>query len=535
VPISQPLPHPPPVGDHRSAQTTLVRSLRPVRIVLSLAFLAVVILSPGEQVADLGTKVSLLLAATAGGNAIANLTGILGWTREVSGGRAFALQMATDTLLALAGMLMLDAAATPLAWVALLLPVFDAGVVFGPIAAGITWGSLSLFYVVLKLQFEPTGDGGADVLRLAVQQLAAVAVVALPAMHVATRLRDDLSHSHGARVEADDRSAELLHVADAAQQLARARDGGTVLEIALSCATALGFPSVDVCERHGDRPWQLLRAAGALRGPEPNRDHRLDAAATTGAIVRCDPGDEDTELRLLGFRACAVLPISNDPAYGVALRAWSTRPLEAESSVVEALELLGRLSSGSWQSTKTLANLESWSMTLAHQALHDELTGLANRAHLIDRLDRSLARVTSTGGRCSVLFLDLDGFKQVNDRLGHDAGDAVLQAVAARLGRQVRGHDLVARLGGDEFVVVVDEPAGPDEVAAIAERLCEAVGAPLAIGAATTQLGVSVGIAHASPGDTAERLLTTADGLMYEAKRGGGGRFVAERPETRSR
>ena len=167
---------------------------------------------------------------------------------------------------------------------------------------------------------------------------------------------------------------------------------------------------------------------------------------------------------------------------------------------------------------------ERFQATLAFQARHDPLTGLANRALLADRLGGLLPTGASP---ISVLYLDLDGFKQINDEYGHDAGDAVLQIVSNRLSAAVREGDLVARLGGDEFVLLC--PGAPaEEAVRLAERLVRDVSQPVSWRGLTLHVGVSIGIAaHV---DEAERspaaVLRTADAAMYEAKRHGRGRWV---------
>ncbi len=164
-------------------------------------------------------------------------------------------------------------------------------------------------------------------------------------------------------------------------------------------------------------------------------------------------------------------------------------------------------------------NLRDLHVVLSEQAVRDPLTGLANRALLAERLTASLARDTRSGESTGVLFLDLDGFKEVNDRFGHAVGDAVLRAVADRLRRAVRPSDTVARLGGDEFVVVV-EGASPAAVDALARRLTGAVAAPLTVQGTTLNIGVSVGVALAESGRAeASALLSQADSRMYDAKR----------------
>jgi len=156
---------------------------------------------------------------------------------------------------------------------------------------------------------------------------------------------------------------------------------------------------------------------------------------------------------------------------------------------------------------------------LTEQAVRDPLTGLANRTLFDERLRGSLARDARTGGSTGVLFLDLDGFKDVNDRHGHAVGDAVLRAVAERLTAGVRPADTVARLGGDEFVVLVDGATAAG-MSALVSRLRAAVQAPLAVRGQTLDVGVSVGMALVSEGaaDPAS-LVAEADQRMYEAKR----------------
>ena len=157
---------------------------------------------------------------------------------------------------------------------------------------------------------------------------------------------------------------------------------------------------------------------------------------------------------------------------------------------------------------------------LTEQAVRDPLTGLANRILFDERLRASLSRDARTGGSTGVLFLDLDGFKDVNDRHGHAVGDAVLRSVADRLTAGVRPADTVARLGGDEFVVLV-EGATPAGMSALVARLREAVQAPLTIRGDTLDVGVSVGMALAAEGSAdPASLVAEADKRMYDAKRG---------------
>ncbi len=166
---------------------------------------------------------------------------------------------------------------------------------------------------------------------------------------------------------------------------------------------------------------------------------------------------------------------------------------------------------------------------LVHEALHDRLTGLPNRALLVDRLAQSLQDLPRQERTSSVavVFLDVDRFKVINDSLGHEAGDAVLVALARALESLMRPGDTVARFGGDEFVVLCKGLAGSKEARGIADRLLAAVSEPLLAGTSEVVLTVSAGIAlatspQAQPGD----LLRDADAAMYRAKRDGRARAV---------
>jgi diguanylate cyclase (GGDEF)-like protein len=170
---------------------------------------------------------------------------------------------------------------------------------------------------------------------------------------------------------------------------------------------------------------------------------------------------------------------------------------------------------------------------LVRLALSDPLTGLPNRILFADRLDQALARAarSTTRGRKAprlvVMFIDLDGFKAVNDAMGHLAGDEVLVEVARRLVEQVRDADTVARLGGDEFTVLCEAVQSTDGGVALAQRLAASLAAPYATEAGGAELSAAIGIALATPAvEDAAALLRRADAAMYAAKREGAGRVA---------
>jgi len=173
---------------------------------------------------------------------------------------------------------------------------------------------------------------------------------------------------------------------------------------------------------------------------------------------------------------------------------------------------------------------------LRHQAFHDPLTGLANRALLTDRAEQALVRSARSGATVAVLLVDLDGFKSVNDSLGHQVGDIVLCEVARRLESLVRSEDTVARLGGDEFVILIDDVSGVDEMSAMADRVCDVLRPRFALPgwdyAVTASVGVAVG--SASEADVHD-LLRDADTAMYVAKTSGKDTVRMFRPSMHER
>jgi len=156
---------------------------------------------------------------------------------------------------------------------------------------------------------------------------------------------------------------------------------------------------------------------------------------------------------------------------------------------------------------------------LEHQANHDALTGLANRNLLMDRLEHTLACAQRYGQKPAVLFVDLDNFKTINDTLGHDAGDRLVQAVAKRLVQCLREVDTVARLGGDEFVVIIQDAAEESDVTQVMRRIIEAVSQPFTIDGSELFVTCSMGAAvHPRDGEDVATLLKNADAAMYRAK-----------------
>ncbi len=230
---------------------------------------------------------------------------------------------------------------------------------------------------------------------------------------------------------------------------------------------------------------------------------------------------------------------------GVRIRAGMAAPVHDKSTVVGALAV------GSYQPDRgytardqqilqvfaeqvSLAVSDAQTRAAMQQAFHDSLTGLASRALFMDRLDQALVSA-ARGRRCvATLFVDLDGFKMINDSLGHTAGDSVLVGVAGRLRSCLRPEDTAARLGGDEFAVVLQDVAA-DQAVAIAERIIVELRAPFPIDGREVFVNASIGVAFNTDRDTdGQMLLRNADLAMYHAKRNGKGRHEIFEPSMRT-
>ncbi len=176
---------------------------------------------------------------------------------------------------------------------------------------------------------------------------------------------------------------------------------------------------------------------------------------------------------------------------------------------------------------KRLVELDQQRAELHHQAHHDYLTGLPNRLLLVNRFKQMLARSRRNGTIVAVFFVDLDKFKVINDRYGHDAGDIVLQTTAQRLRDVVREEDTVVRMGGDEFIILLEDLQNSAYLQMISNKLLEIISQPIHWNSTELLVGASIGIACApSDGDTIDKLASCADARMYKAKSTGGAKVI---------
>ncbi|MFN8666053.1 MAG: EAL domain-containing protein [Gemmatimonadaceae bacterium] len=309
--------------------------------------------------------------------------------------------------------------------------------------------------------------------------------------------------------------------------------------VARLAVTVLGVPAATLALLGADR--RTFRAGGFAR---PWISHDSGVLVRTGLVSRAlDNGgvlsledatapSADQSMRLaageMQIRSLALATLTRpDGTVLGTLVAMSDEPRAWGEEQLRLLAELADAASTELQLRHALAEREMRERQLRHDSLHDALTGLPNRALFMKRLTDASLRARRTGdGLFAVLFLDLDDFKLVNDSMGHQVGDEVLVTVARRLEECVRGGDIVARLGGDEFAILLERVTDARDTALVADRVQQALKAPMNIGGYEWVTSASIGVVlSSSASERPEYLLRSADMAMYRAKHQGRSRF----------
>ena len=277
----------------------------------------------------------------------------------------------------------------------------------------------------------------------------------------------------------------------------------TSLDIDVGSPSRMALPALPSGATIADCDRLLIAVAAKLRDMADAPMPGSDPAPTAG----------DGELHRTAVMECAV---ALEQAHMRLERHHRVR-LQLEQALLDSRVAIA-------QTRDELAGTRASQDRARYLALHDGLTALPNRAFFIQQLRAAMAEAMQQRQPLAVLFLDLNGFKPINDTHGHATGDELLRIVAARLTRTVRARDMVSRLGGDEFACLLAGVPSREQLEHLVYKLRDAVQAPCRIGDITLTVGASVGIAVApKDGDTADALLARADAAMYHAKRHHGG------------
>jgi diguanylate cyclase (GGDEF)-like protein/PAS domain S-box-containing protein len=268
----------------------------------------------------------------------------------------------------------------------------------------------------------------------------------------------------------------------------------------------------------------VARAATGLLADA--RDLRLDPGASAlgewleQGLPRCfDDAQEEAAVAAAALspqaRSLMVVPIRHEGRVAALLLAVQPEPAVFRPEDVESLELLSVVVTAAIGQDELRAHAE----LSAHRALHDALTELPNRVLFGDRIQQALLTAEREGGRCAVLLMDLDRFKEINDTLGHAAGDHVLKVVSTRLNGCLRASDTVARLGGDEFGLLLPKQTEPSEIVRLLDKISAAIEEPIDLDGLPLAIESSIGVAfYPDHGLTSEELMQRADVAMYTAK-----------------
>lgn len=330
-----------------------------------------------------------------------------------------------------------------------------------------------------------------------------------------------------------DRLHEIEALLDASRAVNSGHELDTVLDVILGRAVdMLGGSGASVrrlvTTRDGEPELVVTATQGAVEavgqssqlgeGPAGRAARMREALLLTGRTAKSGERSEDSVM---------AIPMFNGPDLIGVLSVWAPPGRSLSEFDMRAAKVFAEHAAAAVSKADLLDAAKRDAQRLEHASLHDGLTGLGNRGQLTKCIDSALGRLAPGGPGVAVLFCDLDGFKTINDSLGHAAGDGLLTIFAERLRGVLRGDSMAARVGGDEFAVLIEGLRDPHTAGAVAERVIAAVEQPFTVGGRELRTSVSIGIALAGF-DTSDReldideLLRRADIAMYAAKRSGG-------------
>lgn len=428
------------------------------------------------------------------------------------------IELGIDTILVV--VLSTLTGSTGLGWVLFALPIIEAAVRFGLVGALNHWMVLTTLTIAARIwvfEFRDTSDLLTE-LENTLDQMSVLFLVVVPGAYLAEQLLGDVAEQRRALQQVVDRSDLLERVADSGRRVSQL-DGNHV-DAVIEGTRTLGFDAVDLVFTTGEE-WRKLGGSSAWDLPIPGEaaSGLTDADLVHPALLI--EGDDALERRSLdtyGLGVVITSAIAISSAGRAVLRAGVRSGRAITLGEIDAFRLLAGQAAVALQNHELLSEITSIHGELEHQAHHDALTGLPNRVMLVE----TLADALENDARPALMFLDLDGFKPVNDRLGHDAGDELLCQVGQRLIAASPRDALVARIGGDEFTILLRGELAEVRAAEIAGAVATLIEEPFTVNGESVRIGTSIGVAFGEPALRGAELIRRADVAMYVAKHGTG-------------
>lgn len=492
--------------------------IRRVRILVGVLIAAQFVLDPSrfEVFGETDGRVPLLLgllAALAATNAASTLLRSPSWQRRLP-----SLELTADTLLVV--FLSALTGSAGLGWVLFALPIIEAAVRFGLVGALTHWMVLTTLAISTRVwSFEVSASFELlEELEQTLDQMSVLFLVVVPGAYLAEQLVADAADQRRAVGRVVARSDLLERVAKASRSVSQL--GGDPVSETVDGTRSLGFDVVDLVAMTptgwkkigGEDQWDLPHPGDSGSGLRP--EDLIHNA------LRID-GDSDAEresLDAFGLAVVITAVVAVTEVGRAVLRAGLRSGRVLDEGQIDAFQLLAGQANVALQNHELLSEITSIHGELEHRAHHDALTGLPNRVLLLERLDDALG----SGERPALMFLDLDGFKPVNDRLGHDAGDSLLQQVSNRLQRAAPAGSTVARVGGDEFTVLLTGEVTAAEAENVARRITDSISQPFVVNEDHVRVGASIGISFGDASVGSSEIVRQADVAMYVAKHGDG-------------
>ena len=527
-------------GTSAELAVLLAYRLRTVKIavqstVLALGAMVIYALLPGHGHIEAASYIALVAVAAGGCALMARLP----WHRLFDAGygmRCLYAWSAMDIVLVTAAVAVTGHADSPLWLVYVFTTIFFA-------ASYPLRGQAALLAFTFACYVGDIGASGWDIgaSELFIR-LASLAIVNFMTSFLSRELMQETRGHVEAREESETRATLLAKVAGAARSMSTL-DSSRVLDIVVTSVVDIGFEGAEICmfneakgtwsvpyRRGISVDYELTQPAEVGLAGEVRRRRQTvvleDYTAWEGGLA---------PVRNAGFRTTVATPVwSGSDLVGVLIAGTFARrsilPYESE-----CLELLAAQVGAALVNARRYTERAAFEAELQHQAFHDSLTGLPNRALFVDRLNHSLNRAARGDSSVGVLFLDLDRFKTINDSLGHDVGDLLLRDVATRLKSCLRPGDTLSRYGGDEFTILLESLEDGGAVT-VAERILDVLRAPFHLAGRQVLTSASIGIAFApSPFGDESDPMREADLAMYRAKERGRGRWEIFQPEMNAR